>query len=303
MATRRKTLNQLLNEKFRLLDKSEVDFLKGIELTERAVYLRVLDIIKRLDQSGGRLVQSQANTSLLLRLKKEILKVIRKSTYVPKVQNFLTQFDKVENSNRSIYKRILGQPIKTNFSLEKKLVVDSVVDSLATQSAINANFTNPITKVITDSVKFGTTFAQAEENLSLLVQGTGKGGLLKRYAGQVVTDSINGFDGAVNDVIRDAFTLDGFRYVGSLIKDSRTNCKDWVKGKGAFKKFAIRPGEFRVEDIPAMIKIAKKRNGWNPQTTPQTFAMYRGGFRCRHQVVYFRLTDEQNQQVEGQLNQ
>ncbi len=136
-----------------------------------------------------------------------------------------------------------------------------------------------------------------------MVKGTGKGGLFRRYAGQVATDSLNGYDGAVNDVIRDSFQLDGFRYVGSLIDDSRQNCIELVNGSGEFEKFAIRPGTYRTEDLQAIIDIAKYRPGWNPATTTQTFAQYRGGYRCRHQVIYFRLKPEENEKVKKQLAQ
>ncbi len=292
----------MLSEKFSFIKKSELDFLDGIESTEIALYSKLLDILRRFAQEDGRIIQSGSNTALFDRLKKEILKVIRESTFLPKVSNFLTKFDGVEARNRTFYERILGRPVRTSLTLEKKYVIESVTDALTGQSSLNANFVNPIRKTLTDAVRFNQTFVEAEENLKAMVKGTGKGGLFRRYTGQVVTDSINGFDGAVNDVIRDSFLLDGFRYVGSLIDDSRGNCIDLVNGSGVFAKFAIRPGTYRVKDLDRIIALAKDRKGWNPATTKETFAQYRGGFNCRHQVFYFRLTEEQNQKVEKQLS-
>lgn len=301
MAKRKKTIEELLSDKIKFIENSELSFLDGIESMEKAVYSKIIEILRSFAQKEGRLIKDESNKTLLIRLKKEILKVIRESTFIPKVNGFLSDFDKVENMNRNIYLNILGVPIKTDLSLEKKIVIDSVVDALTNQSSLNTNFSNPIRKMLTDAVRFKQTFAEAEENLRTLVKGTGKGGLFKRYTSQVVTDSINGFDGAVNDVIRDAYQLDGLRYVGSLIKDSRSNCKDLINGSGVFEKFAIRGGTYRVEDLPKIISIAKNRPGWNKETTPQTFAQYRGGYRCRHQVFYFRLKPEENEQIKTQL--
>jgi hypothetical protein len=299
--SRQKTINELLAEKLSFLDNSERSFLLGIEKIEKSVLTKVLTILRSLSQKEGKLIQTEANNKLLLRLKKEILSAIRKSAFVPRIDNFLTDFDKVESLNKNIYSRSLKRKVTTNLTLEKQIVIDSVVDSLKADSAINANLSNPIRKMITDAVRLNQTFDQAEKNLTELIEGTGNGGLLKKYSSQVVTDAINGFDGAVNDTIRDAFQLDGFRYVGSLIKDSRQNCVEWVNAEGRFKKFAIRAGTYRVKDIDAMIKIARTRSGWRQETTAQNFAEKRGGYRCRHQVFYFSLTKEENEQVEKQL--
>jgi len=296
-----KKIEKLLDGKLKFLSTAEKKFLTGIEATEKAIYSKVLNILRQLSQEEGRLRESQITVSLLTRLRREILTAIRKSTFVPKVSAFLTEFDEVEKRNRSIYRVLLGKPIKTNLSVEKQIIIDQVVDSLTGQSSLNANYTNPIRKTLTDAIRRGSTFKQAEDALRSQIVGDANGGLFKRYTKQVVTDSINQFDGAVNDVIRDAFQLDGFRYVGSLIKDSRENCQEFVNGSGRFEKYAIEPGAFRTQDLPALIKIAKNRPGWIKGTTPQNFGQNRGGYNCRHQVVYFLLTEEQKAVVDKQL--
>jgi hypothetical protein len=294
---RRKTISEMIAEKFSFIDKSEFDFLDGIESMEIAIYSKLLDILRRFAQEEGRIIELGSNAVLFDRLKREILKVIRESTFIPKVSNFLTKFDGVEKRNRTIYERILGVPVKTDLMLEKLTIIDKVTDSLTGQSSLNANFINPIRKTLTDAVRFNQTFAEAEANLRTQVKGTGSGGLFKRYTTQVVRDSINGFDGAVNDVIRDAFQLDGLRYVGSEIDDTRLNCQELLRGSGAFEKFAIRPGTYRESDLQSIIDIAKNRPGWNPATTKSTFAQYRCGYNCRHAVYWFRLKPEEKQKT------
>jgi len=300
----KKSIDKLLSEKLDFLDFSESRFLNSIDIVEKNVLKRVLKILRSLSQSEGRIIQDEASKKLLLRFKKEILGAIRKSAFVPKVSKFLTDFDEVESLNKNIYKRSLKRKkLGVNLSLEKQIVIDSVVDSLKTDAAVTANFVNPIKKTLTDAVRLNQTFAEAESNLKKLISGAGgeSSGLLKRYSTQVTRDALQGFDGAVNDTIRDAFQLDAFRYVGSLIKDSRQNCKEWVNGSGRFKKYAIRAGTFRTKDLPAMIRIARNRSGFRPETTPANFAEKRGGYNCRHQVFYFTMTKEQNEKVEEQL--
>lgn len=290
-----------MSEKISFIDRSEFAFLDGLEAVEKSVYNKILKMLRNFSQEEGRLIQTQASNSLLLNLRKEILSIIRKSVFIPRVNKFITQFDEVEKRNKSFYSRLLGTSVKTNVSLEKKIIIDHVADSLTKTASINQNFTDPIRKMMVDSVRYKQTFEEAESNLKRLVRGTGKGGLLKRYSSQIVRDSMNGFDGAVNDVIRDAFQLDGWRYVGSLIDDSRLNCENWIEGSGKFKIYSIGDGKYRVADLPAMIRIAKNRDGWNPNTTPETFAQYRGGYRCRHAIYYFRLSTEENQMIQNRL--
>jgi len=303
MAKRRKqTLSELLADKLSFIKGKEESFLDGLESTEKALFGKLLAILKRFTQKNGTLVQDESSSALLLRLKKEINQVIGKSGLNGKLKNFLVSFDKVEDMNRTIYSRVIGRPVKTGFTLERAILVDEIADRLGQPLQITNAITNPIRNVLASSIHGGMTFTEAEENLKRLVVGGKSGGLIKKYAGQVAKDAINGFDGAINDKIRDEFELDGFRYVGSLIATSRTNCIEWINGTGKFKKYAIRPGTYRVADLKAMIAIAKKRPGFNQSTNPKNFGQLRGGYRCGHQVFYFRLTPEQDEQVNEQIS-
>ena len=66
-----------------------------------------------------------------------------------------------------------------------------------------------------------------------------------------------------------------------------------VNSTGKLKQFEVRKGLYRVADLEEIIKVLQKGrgSGWNPLTTPETWAQYRGGFGCRHAVYFLPLPD------------
>jgi hypothetical protein len=294
MAKKRNTLKEILEEKIRLIEAVESGFLKGIEGTEKALFAALLKLLRQFSNKGGRFVKDRATNALILKLKREILQTIRRSTYLTKIEDYLTNFDEVERLNRLTYSQTLQREINLSLNAQKKLAIEELTDALTGQSALNSNFVNPIRKMMLNAVALGQTLEETEENLRRFVRGNNQQlGRFRAYTGQVARDALNGWDGLVNDTIRDRYDLDGFMYVGSIVRDSRPNCVHLVSGSGQFSDLSIRPGVFAVSDIPKIISRARGGKGFNPNVTPETFAQYRMGYNCRHQIIYIRLTDEE----------
>ena len=291
----KKTLLQLLKEKAIILKDAPSLIIEAVKSTEKAVFSEILKILRKLDTENGKISNNTKNNNLLLTVKRRIEKILKASTLNTKIDGYITNFDKVEKLNRDIYQNVIGQSIaRVSLSKEKKLAIDEIVDSIKNQSVLNVQFTNPIRKTLQNAVAFQRTYSEAETELRNFIKGEGKSlGALSGYTRQIVRDGINGFDGFVNDKIRDEFELDGFMYVNSIVSTSRSNCVDLVNGVGNFKKFAIRPGVYKVEDIEEIIKSADKdkSSGFNSSVTASTFAQIRMGYQCRHQVIYFFLED------------
>ena len=82
-------------------------------------------------------------------------------------------------------------------------------------------------------------------------------------------------------MVRKEFDLNGFKYIGSLVKDSRPQCIKWK----------------RMKEIPMSILTQELANPTNrgqiPGTTKDNFATYRGGYNCQHQAVATRIEEKE----------
>jgi hypothetical protein len=115
-------------------------------------------------------------------------------------------------------------------------------------------------------------------------------GLYSRYVKQISRDALGQFDGQINAIIAEEFGLDAFRYVGSLIDDSRPQCVRWV-GKRILEK----------SEMPEQIAWANNNgSGMIPGTNPDNFLVFRGGYNCRHRAIPFKLTKSQRERLNNE---
>ena len=289
---RAKTIRELLMEKLDILENADNQLVQGIAATLRSIYRALLRFIDRMEIKDGNFVNSDTNNSLLLSLRRTIRRIFEESTYRRKVEQFIEKFDRMEVLNRVLLGRINDIEITgINVNAEKKAIVEGVIDGLLSDDIIKSKFGNPIQSILFTNITNGANVTETKTALRNLVQGTG----FEREVSRIATDGMSQFQGTINKAIIDKYELDGFMIVGSLIATSRENCVDMINGSGAFKDLAIRPGVYARADIPAIIEIAKRRGGWNPATTAETYMIYKNGFNERHGFIGIRLNDEENQ--------
>lgn len=294
------TLQDLIQEKGKLLQAAEKEFLEAVAATEKAVFSAILKILDKLLSKDGKLVKDTLSQRKAKQLVNQLLDIIRNSTLQKKVELFLLNFDKVELLNEQIYDLQdinLTNKSKEELGLFKTLKIEQITEGLLGEAQLAVNYINPIRDIILNGIATQSKLSDVRDAIRNYVKGstTQSGGKLRRYARQIALDSINQFDGQTNDLIRDAYDLDGWLYVNPLVDRSRQNCIDLVNGSGRFERFAVQAGLYKVSDIPAIIQAARKGkgSGWHPNTTPATWATYRGGYQCNHQVIYVRLEDFQ----------
>lgn len=293
-------------KKSEILDKATETFLSNVRKVEKAVWRFFRELLAKLDRTGGKIDNSNYNLDLLLSLDRDLVGVFTEGSKAS-LSKYLANFDRIEQLNRLMYRGFLSQDMASRvsrlvFSVERTILVDNVTRGLTAPALIRDQMIQPLRKLLYQGIVFSQPIQVLRSNLrkEILTQEGSKSKLL-RYTQQISQDAISQFDGAINDRIRDEVGLDGFYYIGSLIRSSRANCNELVTGTGRFKHLAVEPGLYRTADLPEIISLARGRSGWNENTTPETFAQYRGGYSCRHEVVYVPLEDEEAVEKAGTL--
>lgn len=291
------TLFELIRKRIALLLTADDIFLKSIRRTEFALWRIFNSILNNLTVRSGRIVKDESSTSVIINSRRNVTKAIAKSPLKQTVTDFLPRFDQVESLQGKIYGRIASRPgfKMPNTAVAKRMAVERVVASLGELRGLDPVYIQPLIQRMFTAVESQMQISAAREYIRDYIVGTSpSGGQLSRYSRQITMDLLNGYDGFIQQQLRQEYGYDGMFYVGSLIKDSRPNCVHLINGSGWFENLAIRPGFFAAEDIPEIVNRASMpthSNGWRPETTPETFPIYRCGFNCRHAVLFTDLTN------------
>ncbi len=251
------------------------------------VQKQILVLLGKLVEKGN-LVADKETAKKLLSLQALIDEAAQTSGYTAGVQTFVRDFDLVFSLNAQLHSALnqitLDRTKLTPFINQN---VNNVVSAL-TQSGLTANLTQPIQQIVLRHAMAGAPLQTAMKAVEGLANTSGAPSALSRYVAQISRDAIYGFDGAINDAIFINYDMDGFIYVGSLMNESRPQCKKWVGKKYLTKEFVI-----------AEIKrLSPNKDGFKPGTTIDNFAMNRGGYACRHSAVPAHFTEEMRKKAE-----
>ena len=283
--------NDLLN----IIQESDSRLYKGVsEIEQEFIKFVAQYVSEEFEMSGGKISNTTANKQKLIALRKKLIDAFQSKAAPDALRNYLADFDSVAELNvklleNSISKSEFEKLTIENFSLEKQILSQSVIDTLSNKPTIVDSFTPAIRQTLFESIALNRTLKQTQAKLKEAISTEKKDSSLMRYVKQISKDSINQYSGSIQDKASQLYELDGFRYVGSLQDNSRSTCVNLVKGKGEFERLSLGGNKYKVEDIPKIISLSKDNDGWNPDTKPETFATLRGGYGCRHQVVYFKL--------------
>lgn len=269
-----------------ILKKSDNDLndiveslLKQIRIVEPKLFNSIVKIFDYMDIKGGKISNTKKAIEALMMVEKLFNKTFKKYGYYDSVKRFGLGFDLVTENNIAQYEALkIGRISSSQISPIKKEAVSQVIDSL-TGNGMYENFVKPIRKALYKNIVFGASVSETIEDLQQYIGG--KDSQMQKYVGQVATDSIQQYDGMVNQTYKNEFELGAIRYVGSIIETSRGQCVKWVK-----------MGTLTDEQIKDELKWVKKARfyethkvgGMIPDTTIKNFLINRGGFNCRHRA-------------------
>jgi hypothetical protein len=265
-------------------------FFDSLPATEQRIFGALSKHVQKFSSDGERFVFDDGNVLLTNQVEKIILDAIQGSTYPKDVNGFLRNFETLKQFNLDIHQSVNDlspDELSELINPVQRATVEQTLQGL-TGSGVSTNFIEPIRTGIFQNIVAGSTKSDLEAYLKRYILGTPEvDGTLSRYVKQVSRDALNQFDGQVNAKIANEFGLDAYRYVGSLIEDSRPQCRRWVA-----------MGVIQTKDLPDEIAwMNANGTGAIPGTSPDTFSIYRGGYNCRHSAIPFKLTKSQREKL------
>ena len=194
-------------------------------------------------------------------------------------QQYYTQFKDVSNN----FTRILSDKVYQNtlvgteFTVLEKELRESINGIYASSKDPAVNRLVSYVKRNRDNPRLKGRVDSAIKQLQSKYARTRTGENMKRYAGQILNDSLRDFDATLNfNKSKDA-GLTFVKYYGDVIPTTRDLCRRMVNGQLNKRKnglFTIA----EIQDIWASRSWSGKKGG-NPMVV-------RGGYNCRHQFSY-----------------
>lgn len=289
------TVNQLIEEKLRLYNLDGL--FKEVRKVQRSTFKEAMDYyIAELNKLSDKTFLQKGNLAAITvnRFEKRLSDAIEMNTgYKSEIRKYMTNFDVMDKLNTKIHRGLNKIDIKGVIKLankQKRELVGGVVEKVVGEidrfpenmlgNEMREQFTKPVKKVLYQNIMQGKSQTAAKKVLHDFIIGKkGKMGQLERWSGQIARDTLSQYDGAVNDMVRKEFDLNGYKYIGSLVRDSRPQCVRWRQMK-----------EIPIKILPQELANPANR-GQIPGTTKDNFGTYRGGFNCNHSAIPIRIDE------------
>jgi hypothetical protein len=194
-------------------------------------------------------------------------------------KQYYTQFKDVSNN----FTRILSDKVYQNtlvgteFTVLEKELRESINGIYATSSDPAVNRLVDYVKNNRDNPALASKVDEAVKILQTKYASTRVGENMKRYAGQILNDSLRDFDATLNFSKAKDAGLEYVKYYGDVIPTTRDICRRMLSGS-----LNRRPnGLFTIDEINEIwaSRSWSGKKGGNPM-------IVRGGYNCRHQFSY-----------------
>jgi hypothetical protein len=194
-------------------------------------------------------------------------------------QQYYTQFKDVSNN----FTRVLSDKVYQNTLVGSEFTVleDELRQSI---NGIYSTSRDPAVNRLVDYVKNNQdnpALASRVDNAIKILQtkyaSTRVGENMKRYAGQILNDSLRDFDATLNFNKSQDAGLTYVKYYGDVIPTTRDHCRNMINGVYDRRE----SGLFTIDEINEIWanRSWKGKKGGNPM-------IVRGGYNCRHQFSY-----------------
>lgn len=274
----------ILDKREKRIQNALEAFTDGFSKIESNLYKRLVSVLKTTTVNFGKLTNDEYSKKVILGIDNEIRNALQESGYGNKVYNLVSNYDFIAEDNVELQKELNKKNVSEKLiNSVKQIEIQNTIDNLL-NSGVYKDFIAPVRTALYRHVVLGTSLQDAEETVRrIVVSEKNADSSLLRYANQVAHDALYQYDGSINKAIEEELGLDSYLYVGSIVVDSRAQCKHWV-GKQILKKDKALSSEILTAKSGGLLG-GIKCSGMNQNTTIDNFSIYRGGYRCRHKAI------------------
>ena len=278
----KKTTATIIADGSTIADDSENEFLQSVKSAEDFIYKELLMILNTVNVSAGKLQTNTEAQNFLMGIDAKILDALKKAKYPNAVMQFVKNFKLISQNIQEVHKSLNGITV-TDQSIAPILTLERQNTIAKLTAGLQKDFVGPIRQSLYRNIFLGEGVSSIEKTVrEYALSDKNKDSRLLSYVTQVSRDAVQQFDGSIQSKIAAEFGFNGVIYIGSLIKDSRAQCRKWVE-MGELSNdvleseitWAMNGGEYK----------GLKCSGMNPDTNVATFSIYRGGYNCRHRAI------------------
>lgn len=173
------------------------------------------------------------------------------------------------------------------------------------RSGVGSQYLEGLKNTIMRSVTRGTPFTSLVRELE--TQYTEKGLLTSRVR-TIANDSLNFYNGVLDEAIEVELDIKHFKYVGGLITTTRPFCEHMTSDVPKIfthKELGKALDEFCPNGLPSRTptknikgKTTTKGSGMIVGTVVDNFSIYKGGYGCRHRKLPVAVTEDEKARIE-----
>lgn len=271
----------------KLINTANDKFSKRLPSIETKLFDRVMLMSKDLKLRGGKVVNSVDNLKLIIKIKKELLKIAVNKSYLNDVKELTETINNISTQQTEYFKTLSDEAINNEkYSLVRKEATQNLISGL-TKAGIESNVTSKINQILLNSVTSGVNYTDMTNQLkSFIVSDKETEGALSKYAKTYSITSLNQFAGQNNKMITDDLGLEWFMYQGTEIKTTREFCHEMLQKQYVHKSEI--PALLRGEVDGHQCRISDSTGlplGMIEGTTAENFPVYCGGWNCGHKLT------------------
>jgi len=279
-----KNMDKLI-EPFKKAQQSELDFTKYIDDIRPALkreFKKKFDELptKTVTRAGRKVTVIDNSTAafnrFVLSLPKLLKSTFDKVGYSEKARLYVANFDLVEQGNAGLLDDQNSDRLPKSSVDRLRSFMEAQTLSYLAGDDMTEQALFEVKKALQIAGLNGSSYLETVDNIGDILAGDNENvGKFGQIATLVARDSIYQYNGMLNEEASRQFGYNAYRYIGSLVDESRPQCERWID------KEYILFNELEDEIAWAF----DNGSGMNPATAPDNFAIYRGGYNCRHIAV------------------
>lgn len=280
-------VDRLITQGEKIMLSVEETFTGDMRDIERLLMAEIMKLFDEIDVKQGKLQNSEQAMRFLASMDARIDAALKKSGYNSKVAALIRNFDKIRENNIAVHAALNNETIAfSSLNAITNIEVENTINKLL-GAGISVDFKYPIREALYRNITLGASIQDAKSTIeSYILSNDGKDSKLLRYVGQVARDSVNQYNGVIEKTIANELDLKDFIYVGTIITDSRCQCRYWVN-KGKLKRDEL------IDEIQTAVDGRSlggcKCSGMMPESNIDNFSVTRGGYNCTHRAIATNL--------------